>query len=134
MSKERIAAFFARYNAIRDPYAHEFAVHMVQRAYHHDRALEPERDHTAHYTIAFFENDILLAYFPNAINASRLLWDNAITARMAAGARRDKFYLSKASSNLITRLDENEVLILFAVGISLSLAGGAWLSRRGRSV
>jgi len=133
LNNEGYFTYLARYSVIHDPYAHEFAVHMRRRQYHYDRTFEPDRDYAAHYTIAFFENDILQAFYPNGINTSPLPWDDATTARVAAGARRDESYMSAVSSNLITRLDESEVLLLFAIGISLSFGGGAWLSRRGRA-
>jgi len=133
LNHEGYYAYLTRYSVILDPYAHEFAVHMRRRQYHYDRTFEPDRDYAAHYTIAFFENDILHTFYPNGINASPLPWDDATTARVADGARREESYVSAVSSNLITRVDESEVLLLFAIGISLSFGGGAWLSRRGRA-
>ncbi len=121
--------FLARYSIIRDPYAHEAGVRLFRREFHLDRAREPERDAAEHYTIAYFENDILQAYFTSAITNSKYRWSDALAAEVAAGARRDSAYLSQVSSALITRVGQGGIVAFFLLTIGTSMAAGYWLRR-----
>ncbi len=121
--------FLARYSIIRDPYAHEAGVRLFRREFHIDRAREPDRDAAEHYTIAYFENQILQAFFTNAIERSTHRWSDEVAAEVAAGARRDIAYLSPVSSAVITRLGQTEILALFLLAIGVATGSGYWLRR-----
>lgn len=112
--------FLAIYTPSRDPFLHEARVHLFRR----DRYLRKsenhrydEDQHTLHMTVAYRENKILEKYFGQTLKRSSYRLPESIIEVMALYQEPKYDYESPVSKQLITRVNEWQMLALLGAGI-----------------
>lgn len=118
---EGYRAFQSIYTVPRDAYAHEAGVHLFRREFHLDRAREKNAKQGEHYAIALRENLILARYFTRALKFSTHYWSLEVGREVSTGAAKSDYYESAVSQGIITRLNEWQVISLFAFTIAVLL-------------
>lgn len=110
--------FLARHPAQRDPYAHEFRVHLFRRDYH-ARVLEenPQDPFRQWRSLAVVREDRLLRrYFPEAFRAGQLALDPALQREFESRSEDSDRYESQVSKGLVTELREWQLIFGFVAG------------------
>ena len=131
---EGYGAFQPLYTVTRDPHTHEAGVHLFRREYHIDRARENTPKKAEHYNIAKRENRILAKYFSNSLKNSRHNWTEETKLEVINNAASESVYESRVSREVITRLSETQVALLFLTGITILSILGFLLSTRTNKV
>ena len=129
-------AFIAHYTVIRDPFLHEFRVHLFRR----DRYLESSsarrpgtRKWRENLTVAHRENGILERYFPVTLRHSGAVFPPDEARRLAEHQDPETHYESRVSEGLVTRFSERHVAIGAALVWALLAAGALAAGRRERT-
>jgi len=110
--------FLKRYTPVSDPFIHEARVHLFRRDRHFSQALKTENDpatYAKHLTIAWRENRIMEAYFPNTLRHSDYVWAEEnwrLAHRHLLPGELDDSWVSR---DLVTRVSEGMVVCLFIV-------------------
>lgn len=104
-------SFLEQYPPSRDAVAHEMRVHMFRRDRYWKLARAQRPDSTRYaelLTVAFREQQILEAFFPQALRASGLDWSPEQRARAEARVLPGP-YVSPVSRHLVTRWSERQL-------------------------
>ena len=130
--RERYFEFLENYTPVTDPFLHEARVHLFRRDSHIGRARQSEEEDMRrhHYTIAYWENRILEAYFGELLRASDYRWPAELEAEVREHARTDEVQVSWVSNYLITAVNERQVFWLTLVSVVALLLLGSYLGRR----
>lgn len=116
----RTVEFQKKYPVSADPFLHELWSHWTRRNHFYAvcwkyRESDPGR-FVDHLAIALRENQILEAYFPNALDAAGGRWDAERKAQCAAPADLAAPYASAVGRHLVTAATERELwLVLLAL-------------------
>ena len=110
--------FLMFYTPITDPFVHEARVHLFRRDRNFDNALKSENDpeeYNKYLTIALRENLIMEKYFYNTLKQSNYAWTEEQSALVWQPFLQSDLYDSPVSSDLITRVKEQQVAGFFMV-------------------
>jgi hypothetical protein len=127
--------FLRRYTPFNDPFLHEARVHLNRRDYYLTSASEFEVHDIAEFqrrmTIAHYENRIMEKYFPETLLQSGFLLPKKTVSKMKGHALTNTGYESAVSKNLITRVDERQVLwTILILAVSLIMLDRMLTGRR----
>ena len=130
-SPGRYEQFLARHPAQRDPYAHEFRVHLFSR----DHNVRWLRDHpkdrdAARRTLTVVREDRLLRrYFPEAFLAAGAALDPGVQRSFELRTDDAEVFESRVSAGLVTRVREWQLVLGFFAGFAALLVASAQLGR-----
>lgn len=111
--------FLRRYSLVKDPYTHEIGVHLHRREEYLDRAKSAPQSANEYFTISYRENQILENYFTKAIVGSKHKWEESTVREVEKMVDHSLKYVSPVSENLVTKINVNQALLFFLVGITL---------------
>ena len=120
------AQYLERHPAQRDPYAHEFRVHLFSRD-HHVRALRESSEgalRSRRMLVAVREDRILRRYFPEAYRAAGASLDPDFLREIEGQVAETAPYDSKVSGELVTRVKEWQLVLAFLAGFVALFVGG----------
>jgi len=126
--------FLSRFAVPRDAYAHEAGVHLFRRNRYFDRAQKLGANQAEQYNVAYRENQILSRYFPAALNSSRHNWSEAEALQVKIHARETSKYESPVSAGIITRFNQEQVLLLFSTAILVLLIPGFFTRKHSKTM
>ena len=127
--------FLDRYTPFNDPFLHEARVHLNRRDYYLTSASKYKDIDVTEFqrrmTIAHYENRIMEKYFTETLLQSSFMLPENTVSLMKDNALKDTGYESAVSKNLITRVDERQVLwITMMLAVSLFLLDRLLTGRR----
>jgi hypothetical protein len=127
--------FLDRYTPFNDPFLHEARVHLNRRDYYLTSASKYKDIDVTEFqrrmTIAHYENRIMEKYFTETLLQSSFMLPENTVSLMKDNALKDTRYESAVSKNLITRVDERQVLwITMMLAVSLFLLDRLLTGRR----
>jgi len=121
--------FLARHPAQRDPYAHEFRVHLFSRD-HNVRLLQarPEDLHAALRSLSIVREDRLLRrYFPEAFRAAGASLAPGVQQFFERRTDDRDAYDSRVSAGLVTQFREWQLVLGFVAGFAALFAAARWI-------
>jgi len=114
--------FLNAYTPLSDPFVHEARVHLFQRNYYFVNALHHQSNsqtYAEYLTIAYRENQIMEKYFPNTLHHSAYVWSDEQLSLARRHLLRDKPYESRVSHSLVTRINAEQMAIVFLLILGL---------------
>jgi len=120
------AQYLERHPVQRDPYAHEFRVHLFSRD-HHVRALRESPEgggRSRRMLVAVREDRILRRYFPEAYRAAGAALDPSFRREIEGHVAETASYDSNVSGGLVTRVKEWQLVLAFLAGFVAIFVGG----------
>lgn len=127
------ARFLSDHPSGRDPFLHEFRVHIYRRNHYAETMWKHEADperHRWHATVADREQAILEAVFPNTLAASAYAWPETTVRYFRERADPDPAYRSEVSDHLQTELSEGQQWLAVLAAWAVFLAATRLYARR----
>jgi hypothetical protein len=126
--------FLWDYQGFQDPLVYESRIHVFSRnnnAWHARQSPPGSNERRRHATVAYRENQLIEAVFPNTLARSAYRWDRATERELRKYSDPDRLFTSRVGAHLITCVSESALRAgLLLVALALVAADVALGSRR----